>query len=65
LIKCLVDGRIIAKKRYDRVMTMNGVLPVVLDEQATAALISAAEDLLNAAGTNAALCGRLRHPEQV
>ncbi|MDF9810638.1 DNA-binding transcriptional ArsR family regulator [Aurantimicrobium minutum] len=32
---------------------------------ATAALITAAEGLLNATGTNAALCAHLSHPEQV
>lgn len=32
---------------------------------ATAALITAAEDLLKATGTNAALCAHLRHPEQI
>lgn len=32
---------------------------------ATAAIISAAEDLLNATGTNAVLCAHLRRPEQV
>lgn len=32
---------------------------------ATAALITAAEGLLNATGTNAALCRHLRRPEQV